>query len=309
METRTKWEPLRRTALADIRGDRMSFPMGKTVRYICIVGTAPRRRNVVDRHTFIVGKTGSGKTYRSYRLLEAHQGPAIFCDFEWTKGVADFDFETTDVDEVVDVLRDTKPGGDVRIRWLLDDYGDDFGDLVEYLKDVHRGWHLRDRPLPKLALFMDEVHRIAPTWADARNPGVRVFTEGRHHNLFGVGVTQWPAQTSRLIGMNAYDWYVYFLNPKELATLSQYYHMDVPDIGWLSIDGHTYFRYSSDGGTWWRGSSTGVETSEVSQVLRPSGDVLPAGIDEGQPTVGKPADVPVPKVWDGLPVDAERDAD
>lgn len=233
----------------------------------------------VEVPTFIVGKTQSGKTWRAYRLFEAHEGPAIFADVQWQSyGEADVEVVSdprrpgSSVAEIVDAFSRRRPGDRwPHVRWLPDltFYEDELRVLVDYFKDVHRTYHLRGRRLPTLAIFMDEIWRTAPVWADARNPAVRVFTEGLQHRIVGVGLSQWPAQTSRLIGGNSYAWLIYHLNPKELADLNRVYHLEAPSWEWVAdLGSRHYWKYD---GYWWRGDENGLEVRvEEAVPLQPS---------------------------------------
>lgn len=235
----------------------------------------------VEAHTLVCGKTRSGKTYLGYKLFGAHTGPAIFCDIQWQRyGEADADVYS--VEELVDVLVAHNPDDPwPKIRWLLDNY-DEAQTLVPYLKDVHRTHHLRGRTLPVMAVFLDEIWRIAPNWADPRNPAVRIFSEGMQHNLMGVAITQWPSSTSRLIRMNSFDVYLFYLNPQEQAVVERDYHLVPPDWSWLEPMNYHYWRYDGD---WWRGDQNGIEVRFPEPGRAVSGYTSPEalrGEDEGR---------------------------
>jgi hypothetical protein len=220
---------------------------------------------VVGATTFIVGKTRSGKTFRAARLFEEHEGPAIFCDVQGfsLREPLGATHRCLSADEVIGTLASSSSEqGWPHILWLLDNY-EELDTVFGYLKWAHKQATMDQQIPPAMAVFVDECWRVAPTWADARNPCVRLFTEGLQHNLFGVAISQWPAQTSRLIGGNTYDWYIYALSPKDMQVVSSLYRMDPPDWNWVLLpQEHHYWRYD---GRWFQGDAEGIE-SEVPEV-------------------------------------------
>ncbi len=212
---------------------------------------------MVEQPTVIFGKNQSGKTWRAFHLWNAHQGPAIFADIQWRSYVP-ATHTVYSIEDVVGVLNDVsrRDGGTwdaPKINWRIDNYAE-LGPLVDYLLAVHKQRHIEGLGLPCVALFMDEVWRVAGRGADATNPAVRVFTEGNQHRVMGVAISQWISQVAHLIPGNAYEFYVFDLWERDLELLRQIYRMEPPDPRWLGD--YRYWRY--DGG-WWKGDANGVE--------------------------------------------------
>jgi hypothetical protein len=209
---------------------------------------------MVERPTVIFGKTQSGKTYHAFRLFERHQGPAIFCDIQWRRfrtGLQALTFE-----EIVSLLKKWKDGPAPHIIYLPRDYGE-LARLIPYLLDVHRLRHLEGRPLPTMAVFLDEMNLAANRWSPDDLPAIRLFTQGYQHKVVGVGIVQWPSQMNRMVMVNAIDQVYFALNPREELTLSRDYRIDIPDRSWNAYRTYRYWRYDGD---WYKGDRDGEET-------------------------------------------------
>lgn len=221
---------------------------------------------MVNVPTVIIGKTQTGKTFRAFDLAMGHDGPVVFADVQW-RGYRTMEIAYT-LDEVIARLH----AGSVskvasRIDYRLDDYRS-LGALVDYLLGVHRSAHIKGQHPRPVLLVLDEVWRVAPQWADANNPAVRIFTEGFQHGVIGLAISQWASQTSRLILGNAYEWYIFAVWPKDAALLAEAYRMELPDPGWAIVrehecgercaapENHRYWRYTGD---WLRGDAGGHE--------------------------------------------------
>lgn len=221
---------------------------------------------MVNVPTVVLGKTQSGKTRKAFDLAMAHDGPVIFCNVQWrnyrTMAV------TYELRQVVAHLRQgSMSEGPVRVDYRLDGY-DHIDRLIDYLLGVHREGHVQGVVVPTVLVVFDEVWRVAPRWADASNPAVRVFTEGLQHGVVGMAISQWASQTSRLILGNAYEWYFFALWPADVDLLARDYRMEVPDSTWAQIREHScgdkcavpashrYWRYTGD---WLRGDADGRE--------------------------------------------------
>ena len=214
---------------------------------------------MVNAPTFFFGQNQSGKTYRAFRLWERHKGPAVFCNIQWVNYVPS-DIRARTAEDVISILSNAKSfANGPKIDWRLRNYNE-FGTFLDYALDVHRARHEAGGALPTLAVFVDEVWRIAGRGADANNPAVRLFTEGNQHRVEGVALSQWVSQVSHLIPGNAYEFYIYHLWERDYEILRQIYRMEVPETAWLR-DYH-YWHYD---GKWYRGYPDGREVAYVEQ--------------------------------------------
>jgi len=223
----------------------------------------------MDVPTAIVGITQSGKTWRAFRLFEAHPEIAIFVDVQWrAEHYSPGHPIAYDVEEVVEHLRSWK-GGPLKIVWRgVEEDPEQLDEFIRYALGVHRAAHVRNRPLPRLAIFVDEVSLLADRWAPNENAVVRLFTQGYQHSVIGVVITQRPAQTSRNILGNAWDRYVFSMSAEDVMSLRRVHGWDIPDDDWI-VDpkAHRYLVYR--GGRWYRGDPQGVEHAvEVSELRR-----------------------------------------
>lgn len=228
---------------------------------------------MVSVPTVIFGKTQTGKTYKGFKLAMAHDGPVVFCDVQWRQ-YQEMQKAYT-VREVIALLHNQP---EARVDFLLDSY-ETIGVLIGYLLDVHRKAHVEGRSYKPILIVFDEVWRTAPQWADATNPAVRVFTEGLQHGVIGLAVSQWASQTATLIRRQAYEWYIFALNPADYATLGEY-GMVIPDETWATVrqhkcggvtpglggmtctepTNHRYWRYDGD---WYTGEYDDTESGPM----------------------------------------------
>ncbi len=251
---------------------------------------------MVNGHVFVIGKTGTGKTTLGGRLFDEHPGPAIFCDVQGAR-VGDADHEISRIEDVWAILKSSWRDGP-HIRWLVEDYrGVDR--LIVDLQRAHRPGYLKRQEIPVIALVLDEVHLGAPTWADTRTPVVQVFTRGRQHNLFGIGITQWVSQAARVIRANVTTYYLFAQHPQELEILRSEYRLEIPDPEWIKPRpgvtpgeelNHNYYRYD---GRWFKGDQDGHEL-EISAAgeTRPIDAPPETGGSPGQEGSPSPGDLP-----------------
>ncbi len=252
--------------------------------------------------TVIVGAPQSGKTFRAFRLFEAHPGPAIFYDTQWRgRDYSPGSPRARTVQEVVSALASWSPGdAPPRIVWEPLHHGD-FPVFVDALLRLHLSAHVADSDLPALAFFVDEVSILADNRALPDNPAVRLIREAFQHRIIGCAITQRPAATTRHITENAWEAYIFNPGPIGAETLEAY-GWRVPDWTWVTEPrSYRYWHYSD---RWLKGDAGGVEVevAQVSQVQGPAPDALP---EPQEPGDGK-ADAPgvgqdgVPPVREGL---------
>jgi len=265
---------------------------------------------VVDAPTCFIGQTQSGKTFRSCQAFVAHDGPAIFWDVQFR--AREFCPEVPRVRRVGDVVRALHewraPDPPPHLVIELDEYTG-LSSLVDYLHGTHLVAHYRGDSLPKTALFLDEVSMAADRFADADNPVVKLFTRSYGHNLIGVAITQRPAQTSRNVLGNSWEWYVFSPAPADVLTLERDYRMELPDDGlWvLNPLDHRYFRFRV--GAWFRGDADGHEVGvdEVSEVQGRDAEIAVRDHEkERQEDVAAQRDSEVPKVPSTISAQGEK---
>jgi len=189
----------------------------------------------VESPTVIIGKTQSGKTYRASRLFEATEPPVIFCDIQWrryAKGIV-----CHSVKEIVDVLHANPKS---RIWWLLNNY-DELDELVDYLYEVHKYYNLKGAQIPRLVIFLDEVHRVGDRWSEMGAGANKLFAECFQHKITPVAITQWASHMHKLILTNAYVMYIFSLGDHDQGILRKNYGIDLPEDGW--IDKPTDYHY------------------------------------------------------------------
>ena len=214
---------------------------------------------MVDVPTFMVGMPQSGKTWRSFRLFEAHPGPAIFADIQYRAGHYLESPQLVDsVPAILRVLRDwDAKDPPPKLVWRLDTYAELPG-LVEPLWRTHKERHVRNEWLPKMAVFLYEISLTARPYATLDDPAVRLFTQCYQHDIIPVGITQRPAMTSRNLLGAAWDLYLFAMTPADMETVRAIHRLDLPEPGWIGDPReHHYFAYRT--GQFWKGDAEGVE--------------------------------------------------
>lgn len=248
----------------------------------------------MDVPTVIVGTTQSGKTYRAFRLFEAHPGPAVFWDVQWrASDYSPSSVRVPTVESCVGVLAQWNPRMEPPRIIIQDEQYNGLETLVSYLWSVHRNLHARAVRPPSIAVFLDEVSLAADRYAGNDNPACRLFTQCYQHGVVGVAISQRPAQTSRNLLANAWEWYTFSPGRGDLDTYREYSVLP-PDPSWLSNPrAHQYYRWTSDGRCL-RGDSAGGEIDVVAtQVPEVQEGEPPSPLPEGEPDEPKGAPVEV----------------
>ena len=155
----------------------------------------------LDKHTFIAGATGSGKTYfASWCLENATVTPySIFINTSDELSVKKHsDVSVTNYEELEDYLREHSKGV---INYTV---GDDPDTILEQIEEIRMmcftvGGILNQRKIRNyFTIFFDEVHLFAPK-GGRYSPVDNFFTRGRRNGVIAVGISQRPAVVSQTI--------------------------------------------------------------------------------------------------------------